>query len=204
VQFVQKDGTVRSRSGRPAPAAAAARSRRLAQVSLFLSAKTRRMFLQKQKPANLSWTVTYRRLHKKDQAGEATKRKRRNLNARRPRAIVGVSMEVRCVVGRLLPQGGAALRGPQPRSHCVIPQQWRAGSAGATAGAGRRHAACTRPSFCPPRDARQAGSLAFLLLSARAVAALQPAGTIQHASETAPFSWRMPACAFSACACSVR
>lgn len=68
---------------------------RALQSLLFGQAKSRRMWLQKKKAANLSWTVTYRRMHKKDQSQEVNKRKRRNLNSKKPRAIVGASLEVR-------------------------------------------------------------------------------------------------------------
>jgi hypothetical protein len=61
---------------------------------LFLNGKTHSLYLQRKKASNLSWTATYRRLHKKDQAGEATKRKRRNLHSKRPRAIGNLTIEV--------------------------------------------------------------------------------------------------------------
>eukprot|EP01025_Chloroclados_australasicus_P040589 TRINITY_DN4248_c0_g1_i1.p1 TRINITY_DN4248_c0_g1~~TRINITY_DN4248_c0_g1_i1.p1 ORF type:complete len:189 (+),score=8.08 TRINITY_DN4248_c0_g1_i1:204-770(+) len=71
VQFVHRDGT----------------------VMLFIHGKARSMYFQRKKAANLAWTTTYRRAHKKDQSTELSKRKRRNLNTKRPRAIVGTSVE---------------------------------------------------------------------------------------------------------------
>lgn len=65
------------------------------QSMLFLNGKTRSLYFQKKKPANLSWTATYRKLHKKDQAGEAAKRNRRKLKSKRPRAIGNLTIEVR-------------------------------------------------------------------------------------------------------------
>lgn len=53
------------------------------------------MWAQRKKAATLAWTVTFRRMHKKDQSQEVNKRKRRNLNSKKPRAIVGASLEVR-------------------------------------------------------------------------------------------------------------
>jgi hypothetical protein len=53
------------------------------------------LYFQKKKAASLAWTTTYRRAHKKDQTGEQAKRKRRNLNSKKPRAVAGVSLEVR-------------------------------------------------------------------------------------------------------------
>ena len=71
------------------------------QTLLFLNGKSRSLYLQRKKPANIAWTATYRRAHKKDQAGEATKRKRRNLNSKRPRAIGNLTIEVRAALHRL-------------------------------------------------------------------------------------------------------
>lgn len=61
---------------------------------LFLSGKVRSLYFQRKKAANLAWTSTYRRAHKKDLTGEQAKRKRRNLNSKKPRAVAGVSLEV--------------------------------------------------------------------------------------------------------------
>eukprot|EP00892_Ulva_mutabilis_P006132 jgi/Ulvmu1/3891/UM018_0112.1 len=71
VQFVHRDGT----------------------MMLFLNGKTRSLYFQRKKAANLAWTTTYRRAHKKDQTGEQAKRKRRNLNSKKPRALAGISLE---------------------------------------------------------------------------------------------------------------
>lgn len=64
------------------------------QNMLFLSGKVRSLYFQRKKAANLAWTTTYRRAHKKDQTGEQAKRKRRNLHSKKPRAVAGVSLEV--------------------------------------------------------------------------------------------------------------
>lgn len=58
------------------------------------------MWAQRKKAATLAWTVTFRRMHKKDQSQEVNKRKRRNLNSKKPRAIVGASLEVRPIAKR--------------------------------------------------------------------------------------------------------
>lgn len=60
-----------------------------------MSGKVRSLYFQRKKAANLAWTTTYRRAHKKDQTGEQAKRKRRNLHSKKPRAVAGVSLEVR-------------------------------------------------------------------------------------------------------------
>lgn len=62
---------------------------------LFIHGKARSMYFQRKKAATLAWTTTWRRAHKKDQSGEQAKRKRRNLTSKAPRAIAGVTLEVR-------------------------------------------------------------------------------------------------------------
>jgi ribosomal protein L24E len=64
------------------------------QVMLFISGKSRSMYFQRKKAASLAWTTTWRRAHKKDQSHEQTKRKRRNLGSKKPRAIAGITLEV--------------------------------------------------------------------------------------------------------------
>ena len=83
------------------------------QTMLFINGKARSLYFQRKKAASLAWTVTYRRLHKKDQAGEQTKRKRRNLHSKKPRAIGNLTVEVRHAV-RLL--GSPQLICPD---HCI-------------------------------------------------------------------------------------
>lgn len=39
------------------------------QQYLFLSKKTRKMYLNRKRPAKLAWTTLYRKQHKKDQVG---------------------------------------------------------------------------------------------------------------------------------------
>jgi large subunit ribosomal protein L24e len=74
---------------------------------LFLHGKARSLYFQRKKAASLAWTTTYRRAHKKDQTGEATKRRRRNLHSKQPRAIGNLTIEVRSAgVARCLPFDG--------------------------------------------------------------------------------------------------
>mmetsp|Transcript_135354 Transcript_135354/g.420610 ORF Transcript_135354/g.420610 Transcript_135354/m.420610 type:complete len:160 (-) Transcript_135354:50-529(-) len=58
----------------------------------FLSAKTERAFFMKRNPRNLSWTVLYRRKHKKGQQEEVT-RKRTRRTAKFQRAIEGTTLD---------------------------------------------------------------------------------------------------------------
>uniref|UniRef100_A0A7S1AME5 Large ribosomal subunit protein eL24-related N-terminal domain-containing protein n=2 Tax=Alveolata TaxID=33630 RepID=A0A7S1AME5_NOCSC len=64
------------------------------QQYLFLSKKTRKMYINRKRPAKLAWTTLYRKQHKKDQVTEVTRRKKRSTNKSAPRSIAGVSMEV--------------------------------------------------------------------------------------------------------------
>lgn len=64
------------------------------QQFLLINRKIKSLFSQKKKAAKLAWTAAYRKAHKKDQVGEVARKKRRNLNNKAPRAIVGVSMDI--------------------------------------------------------------------------------------------------------------
>jgi large subunit ribosomal protein L24e len=56
--------------------------RLLFQVFRFISSKSESLFLQRKNPRKISWTVVYRRMHKKGLAEEvAKKRSRKNVKA---------------------------------------------------------------------------------------------------------------------------
>lgn len=56
--------------------------RTVLQVFRFISSKSESLFLQRKNPRKISWTVVYRRMHKKGLAEEvAKKRSRKNVKA---------------------------------------------------------------------------------------------------------------------------
>lgn len=62
------------------------------QTLYFNGSKSKQLFNQGIKPAKLTWTMAWRRLHKKDKKDEGTKqRKRRVVRVQRP--IAGISAE---------------------------------------------------------------------------------------------------------------
>ncbi|XP_066917960.1 large ribosomal subunit protein eL24-like isoform X2 [Clytia hemisphaerica] len=58
----------------------------------FLSKKCERSFLMKRNPRNISWTVLYRKKHRKGSQEEVTKKRTRR-NVKFQRAIQGASLE---------------------------------------------------------------------------------------------------------------
>eukprot|EP00897_Mesotaenium_endlicherianum_P010348 jgi/Mesen1/9341/ME000061S08785 len=64
------------------------------QVFLFVNSKCKRYFHNRLRPSKLSWTVLYRRQHKKDVQQEGMKKKRRANSKPYSRSIVGASLEV--------------------------------------------------------------------------------------------------------------
>jgi large subunit ribosomal protein L24e len=67
-------------------------SRATLQVFRFISSKSESLFLQRKNPRKISWTVVYRRMHKKGLAEEvAKKRSRKNVKAQ-----VGINSRQRC------------------------------------------------------------------------------------------------------------
>uniref|UniRef100_A0A7R9TXB5 Large ribosomal subunit protein eL24-related N-terminal domain-containing protein n=1 Tax=Prasinoderma coloniale TaxID=156133 RepID=A0A7R9TXB5_9VIRI len=61
---------------------------------LFADAKCKRLFNNRLKPSKLAWTAIYRKQHKKDQAMQATRKKRRAKTSNMTRGFVGASLEV--------------------------------------------------------------------------------------------------------------
>lgn len=61
------------------------------QVFQFLNAKCESAFLSKRNPRQISWTVLYRRKHKKGQSEEVTKKRTRRA-VKFQRAITGASL----------------------------------------------------------------------------------------------------------------
>ncbi|KAJ3192564.1 60S ribosomal protein L24 [Entophlyctis luteolus] len=58
----------------------------------LLNGKCESLFLQRKKPSKLSWTIVFRRLHKKGQTEEAAKKRtRRTVKAQR--AVVGATLD---------------------------------------------------------------------------------------------------------------
>ncbi|KAJ3349880.1 60S ribosomal protein L24, partial [Kappamyces sp. JEL0680] len=62
------------------------------RVYRFVSSKTKSLFLQRKKPAKFDWTIVFRRLHKKGQDVESTK-KRSKKTAKVQRPVVGATLE---------------------------------------------------------------------------------------------------------------
>mmetsp|Transcript_8441 Transcript_8441/g.16928 ORF Transcript_8441/g.16928 Transcript_8441/m.16928 type:complete len:148 (-) Transcript_8441:53-496(-) len=66
--------------------------RRDGQPTVFITSKARSMYMQRKKPAKLTWTITWRRMNKKGQV-EAVTRRRARKTTKFARAIVGASLE---------------------------------------------------------------------------------------------------------------
>ena len=62
------------------------------QLVTFFSSKTKSLYLQRKKPAKLTWTVAWRRLNKKTQAIDVSRRKR-NRARKMARGIQGISVD---------------------------------------------------------------------------------------------------------------
>ena len=60
---------------------------------VFLNGKSRASLLMRRKAANLNWTVLYRRLHKKGQAEESSKKRSRAKKVVATKPIEGASVE---------------------------------------------------------------------------------------------------------------
>ncbi|KAK9457119.1 ribosomal protein L24e-domain-containing protein [Dipodascopsis uninucleata] len=63
------------------------------KVFRFVSSKSASLFLQRKNPRKISWTVLYRRMHKKGVTEEVSKKRSRR-TVKHQRAIVGASLEV--------------------------------------------------------------------------------------------------------------
>ena len=66
--------------------------RRDGKPMFFCSSKNKRLALQKKKPAKLTWTQAWRRLHKKGLVETSSKRRTRR-TTKVQRAVVGISLE---------------------------------------------------------------------------------------------------------------
>lgn len=66
--------------------------RRDGLVVHFLSSKAKRLYKQGIKPAKLTWTTAWRRLHKKGSKEDGGRARKRRV-ARAPRAFVGMSLD---------------------------------------------------------------------------------------------------------------
>ena len=62
------------------------------KTNTFISKKSRKLFLAKVKPQRIRWTTAWRRLHKKIQTEEFTKKKKRRA-VKIQKGIVGLSLE---------------------------------------------------------------------------------------------------------------
>ncbi|KAJ3062721.1 60S ribosomal protein L24, partial [Podochytrium sp. JEL0797] len=75
----------------------------------LINGKCESLFLQRIKPSKLDWTIVFRRLHKKGQAEEASKkRSRRTVKAQR--AVVGASLDAIKAKKNQKPELRASLR----------------------------------------------------------------------------------------------
>ncbi|KAK9472456.1 60S ribosomal protein eL24 [Dipodascopsis tothii] len=63
------------------------------KVFRFVSSKTASLFMQRKNPRRISWTVLYRRMHKKGITEDAAKKRSRR-TVKHQRAIVGASLDV--------------------------------------------------------------------------------------------------------------
>ncbi|KAJ3414681.1 60S ribosomal protein L24 [Chytridiales sp. JEL 0842] len=59
----------------------------------FINGKCESYFLQRLKPSKLDWTIVFRRLHKKGQTEEVSKKRSRK-SVKAQRAVVGASLDV--------------------------------------------------------------------------------------------------------------
>mmetsp|Transcript_8354 Transcript_8354/g.13533 ORF Transcript_8354/g.13533 Transcript_8354/m.13533 type:complete len:129 (+) Transcript_8354:79-465(+) len=62
------------------------------QPVLFISSKCTSLYHQRKKPAKLTWTVGWRRLHKKDKQDEKNVKRKRRVQRGNARPIAGVSI----------------------------------------------------------------------------------------------------------------
>ena len=69
---------------------------KLFNYSRFLSGRTHKAHLLKRNPREVTWTVLYRRKHKKGQEEETTK-KRNKRTQKFQRAVVGATLQVKYV-----------------------------------------------------------------------------------------------------------
>ena len=60
----------------------------------FLSRKVKSLFTQRLNPRKLSWTVLYRRMHKKGTLEDTQKKKARKVTKSANKAVVGASLEL--------------------------------------------------------------------------------------------------------------
>lgn len=77
------------------------------RVFRFFNGKSESLFLQRKNPRKIGWTVLFRRMHKKGQAEETTKKRTRK-TVKVQRAIVGASLED--IKKRQRPEARAAAR----------------------------------------------------------------------------------------------
>eukprot|EP01023_Acetabularia_acetabulum_P010939 TRINITY_DN149_c0_g1_i1.p1 TRINITY_DN149_c0_g1~~TRINITY_DN149_c0_g1_i1.p1 ORF type:complete len:155 (+),score=33.32 TRINITY_DN149_c0_g1_i1:92-556(+) len=64
------------------------------QQYILLSRKVKSLFNQRKRGAKIAWCAAYRRAHKKDQAAEISRKKRRAAVTKKVRSIAGASLEV--------------------------------------------------------------------------------------------------------------
>jgi len=60
----------------------------------FVSRKVKSLFTQRLNPRKLSWTVLYRRMHKKGTLEDTSKKKARKVNKASIKAVAGASLDV--------------------------------------------------------------------------------------------------------------
>ncbi|EEH56065.1 uncharacterized protein MICPUCDRAFT_27633 [Micromonas pusilla CCMP1545] len=63
------------------------------QTYLFLSAKCKRLFNLRLRPAKLAWTTQYRKAHKKDAVVDAARKKKRSVRLQN-RSLVSANLEL--------------------------------------------------------------------------------------------------------------
>mmetsp|Transcript_4767 Transcript_4767/g.7213 ORF Transcript_4767/g.7213 Transcript_4767/m.7213 type:complete len:128 (+) Transcript_4767:62-445(+) len=62
------------------------------QPITLINSKAKSLYHQRKKPAKLTWTVGWRRLNKKDNKDTSSRTRRRRIQ-KRPKAIVGVTLD---------------------------------------------------------------------------------------------------------------
>merc|ERR1719494_1446661 len=108
----------------------------------FLSKKAERSFLMKRNPRKISWTVLYRKKHKKGTQEEVTKKKRTRRNVKFQRAIQGASLEAILAKRNMKPevrdaQREQAIKAAKDKAKSVKTEK-RAAAVKKSAGAGKK------------------------------------------------------------------
>ncbi|EPX72175.1 60S ribosomal protein L24 [Schizosaccharomyces octosporus yFS286] len=113
------------------------------KVFRFVNKKSESLFLQRKNPRRLSWTVLYRRMHKKGLSEESTKKRSRR-TVKHQRGVVGASVDVIKEKRNQRPEVRAAARASALKQakdkKATSKSEKKAGNAKSSAGAARGQA----------------------------------------------------------------